>query len=575
MFRIQRFRWPLLVLLVSIGLTAVAAFEAQRAVRSQRELAERTLKEYASFGAWSYAQHLILGLNNIEREAIGAVNHGDNMHTSRSIPTASDLAHYLPWDEKCMCHRSYAGPNPEAFFAIDVGAHELNVGVNSHENPGEGWEVDRAMHMSMDGMMLDPSVSRALAVDRLYTASEKQWLLDSLTRRVQSQRRVDHGFTFVIDQGPATPRIFAYTLMPTSWGDTLIYGARYSRSAFTRILSGVLDENGLLPATFTAGLRNRDVLAVVVRDSAGHALFASDPSLELSDSAHVDLPIRAGSLRIDAAIRPEMAGSLLIGGLPASRLPFLLGLLGVAAALSIVAVAQLRREGELAQLRANFVSSVSHELRTPLAQIRLYLETLRLGRASTAERQEWALGHIDRETTRLSYLVENVLRFSTLGRRDPSNAAPIDPSAEVKTIVDEFTPLAASRRARIVVETTGSTSVEMRPDALRHVVINLLDNAVKYGPPDQTVLVSVARQNGSVEIAVEDEGPGIPNRERESIWRPFTRGDRARDKGGSGIGLTIVREVAIAHGGSARIDTGERGGARFVVTLPAVESSSN
>jgi signal transduction histidine kinase len=565
--RVPRLRWPLVVLLLSIGLTAVAAFEAQRAVRSQRQLAERALRDYASFAAWSYAQHLLLTLQSIEREAIGAVNHGDNMHTNRQVPLARDLAHYLPWDERCQCHRSFAGPNPQAFFAVNVRAHDLNIGVNTHENPDEGWEVDRPMSMGMAGG-LDDTMAREAAARQMYSPAERVWLLDSLTARVRGQREVDRGYTFVIDQRDESPRIFAYTLMPTSWGDTLIYGARYSKPALTRIFSNVLDENGLLPAAFTEGRRNREVLAVTVRDSAGRPLFVSDPMIQdMSKGRHLDLPVRAGSLQIDAIIRPELAGTVLIGGLPRSRLPFLLGLLALAAALSIVAVTQIRREGEIARLRADFVSSVSHELRTPLAQIRLYLDTLQLGRTSTDEQRRWALGHVERETTRLAHLVENVLRFSTLGR-DAGSSAPIDPASEVQTIVEEFAPLAASRRANVVLQTAESTRVRVPPEALRHIVVNLLDNAVKYGPINQTVLVAVARQNGNVAISVDDEGPGIPAGERDAIWRPFTRGAKSSDKGGSGIGLTIVREVAQASGGAAWVEQGERGGARFVVTLP-------
>lgn len=565
--RVPRLRWPLIVLLISIGLTAVAAFEAQRAVRSQRALAERALQEYAGFAAWSYAQHLLLAIHAIEREVIGAVNHGENMHTDRRIPTASDLAHYLPFDDRCSCHRTLAGPSPETFFAVDVRAHDMTVGVNTHERPDEGWEVDRGMGMHIAGSH-DDVMARRDAAERLYSPAERRWLLDSLVARVRGANAVDHGYTFVVDRWAEPARIFTYTLMPTSWGDTLIYGARYTNAALTQILANVLDENGLLPATFTEGHRNREVLALTVRDSAGNPLFVSDSSIaDMSGGRHVDLPARAGSLQIDAVIRPELAGTLLIGGLPRSRLPFLLGLLGLAAALSIVAVTQLRREGEIARLRSNFVSSVSHELRTPLAQIRLYLETLQLGRASTDDQRRWALGHIERETTRLAHLVENVLRFSTLGQHDGSTAR-IDAGAEVRTIVEEFEPLARSRRARVVMESSDAPPVRMRPDALRHIVVNLLDNAVKYGPAEQTVLVAVGRENGSVAISVDDEGPGIAAADRDAIWRPFTRGGSSADQGGSGIGLTIVREVAAANGGTARVEAGARGGARFVVTLP-------
>jgi signal transduction histidine kinase len=228
---------------------------------------------------------------------------------------------------------------------------------------------------------------------------------------------------------------------------------------------------------------------------------------------------------------------------------------------------QLRREGELATLRADFVSSVSHELRTPVAQIRLYLETLQLGRASTDEQRQWSLGHIDRETKRLSHLVENVLRFSTLGANDPTQTEPVDVGTEVANIAKEFSALAASRKATVVVDATATPRIAMRPDALRHIVLNLLDNAVKYGPAGQTIRVSVRPDDEGATITVDDEGPGVAVSDRERIWRPFTRGATAVSNGGSGIGLTIVREVAGAHGGSARVEANPSGGARFVVTL--------
>src|SRR5689334_19251881 len=96
-----RFRVPLIVLLASIGLAALAVVDAQRAVRSQQEATRRAIREYATFAAWSYGQHLDEALAALTREALGAVNHGDSYHTSPQIPRARDLAHYLPWDPTC------------------------------------------------------------------------------------------------------------------------------------------------------------------------------------------------------------------------------------------------------------------------------------------------------------------------------------------------------------------------------------------------------------------------------------------------------------------------------------------
>ena len=553
-----RFRVPLIVLLASIGLAAVAVVDAQRAVRSQQEVTQRALREYATFAAWSYAQHLNEVLAALLRESLGAVNHGDNMHTSPRIPQARELAHYLPWDMQCMCHRARNGPNPSTFFAMKIGAEPLDVGVNTHNDPMDGWEVDRPMPQPL-----------ATGFSGDYSPNEKRWLVDTLTRRIRRAGQVDHGYTLVVGETPDGPLFAAYTLMPTVWGDTMVYGARYSTQTLAQLFSGVLDANGLLPSTFTKGRRNRDVLAVRVRDRSGHTLFDSAPGLTSPLEAHIDLPGRAGALGVDAIVRPEIAGSLIIRAAPPSRLPYLLGLLGLAAALAVVAVAQLRREGELARLQADFVSSVSHELRTPLAQIKLYLETLRLGRARTDAEREWSLAHIDRETTRLHYLVENVLRFSRFGRGDTTVATPANLAEEVERVVDEFRPLAASRRARLVVTIGARPTLPMRPEALRHVLLNLLDNAVKYGPNEQTVRVGLDVRDGEVVLSVTDEGPGVPVREREQIWSPFLRGAAARSKGGSGIGLTIVREVVEQHGGRCWVEPASpAGGARFVVTLP-------
>jgi signal transduction histidine kinase len=570
--RTHRHRWPLLVLLASIGLTAAAAFDAQRAIRSQRDLARLALSDYSSFAAWSYAQHLRDTLGTIVSEVLGAVNHGNGKHVSPQVPVAADMAEYLPYDTACMCHHPLYGPAPEVFFALKIGAPALDVGTSSVHG---AWPMRMSMHMRMDHTMehrewnLGPAEEASAAL-----LPQNRWIVDSLTAHIRHLGRVDHGYSLVVGDVGGRPSIVAYTLMPTAWGDTLVYGARYSTQSFADIAAAVLDRSGQLPSTLTAGRPNREMVAVRVRDAKGHTLFDSAPKLETDVGAHIDLPDPAGQLSLDATVRPEVAGSLLIGGLPKSHLPFLLGLLGLAAALSIVAVAQIRRDGELARLRADFVSSVSHELRTPVAQIRLYADTLRLGRAATDEQRAWSLAHIERETTRLTYLVENVLRFSSLGLGSAQSGEPIDAHAEVERIVEEFRPLAASRRAEVCVEESSALSptppVRVRPESLRHILLNLLDNAVKYGPAGQTIHVSVGRENGAVAIAVADQGPGVPSAERTRIWRPFVRGAAAHDQGGSGIGLTIVREVARAHGGEARVEDAPDGatGARFVVTLP-------
>jgi len=321
-----------------------------------------------------------------------------------------------------------------------------------------------------------------------------------------------------------------------------------------------------------------------VTDANERALFRTDSVTRwsLDDTASVGETF--GGLRVRAQIRPAMADQLVIGGLPRSRLPFLLALLGIAAALSFVAVAQLRREGELSRLRADFVANISHELRTPLAQMRLYLETLRLGRFTTEAQRAWSLDNVERETTRLGHLVERVLRFSRCERAAPDPRQPTDVSAELQRMVAEFQPLADARGAKLVAEIDAVPRVALQPDALRHIVLNLLDNAVKYGPKGQTVVVKLTRGDAGmrecgdarcVRLEITDEGSGISVAERERVWRPYQRGGAGEQTAGSGIGLAVVHDVVTQHGGRAWVEDAPSGrGARIVVTLPALHEDA-
>jgi signal transduction histidine kinase len=393
-------------------------------------------------------------------------------------------------------------------------------------------------------------------------------ILQSIKHRAREVPDPDHGYTYLTVPLERGARMVAYTLMPTVRGDTMVYGLQYSADGFLDVLSSVVRAQEILPEAISADRRNSDLVEVAVRDAQGNVFYASDNDVLTAPMATVNLPPRFASLSVSASIKPGQAESLVVGGLPESRMPYLLGLLALAAGLTVVAVMQLRREAELSRVRAEWIASVSHELRTPLAQIRLYLDTLRLGRTTDPERQEWALSNVDRETTRLSHLVEKVLSFSRFGRGTDAAPGLCDVQSEVTRIVDEFRPLTASRNVQIETDVQPVPEIAVGRDSLRHVLLNLLDNAVKYGPAGQTVRVSVHRVDDDVRVTVQDQGPGVPPAEREKVWRAFARGASSQEQGGSGIGLTIVREVALQHGGRTWVEGAPGGGARFVVALP-------
>lgn len=556
--------WPLLVLLVGLAAVTFAMVEVHRSVRTNREVAERAEAGYARFVTWSYREHLAETMRLAAREVLGAVNHGDAQHVSPNIPPASSLGHYLPFTPSCQCHASTFGPQPLRFLGFTIGADTMGVGPNFHDEPTVGWLADPA-----DGTPItDPALLRL-------PADEGRWLAGVLTSTARDGYS-DWGYRWHVVDWHGVARVFASTLMPTVWGDTVMYAAEYGREEFLGMLADVLDDPDLLPladglSSASTPRVNRDFLHLEVQSPGGTTLFAWEPPAN-TGVPPARMPPSYGGLVIQAGIVPAMVDALVIGGLPRTRTPLLLALLGLAAALTIAAAVQLRRELRFARARSDFVASVSHELRTPLTQIRLMLDTIRLGRRETPVARDEGLAMIDREVLRLQHLVDGVLRFREAdATREVEPRAPTDVVQEVEAVVREWRPLAAPREVRILVDLAPVPTVSMEPGALRQVLINLIDNAVRYGPRQQQVTIRLGTLDERIQLAVEDQGPGVEPGERERIWQDYARGSAARSGAvaGSGIGLAVVRDLVSRHGGSARVESAPGGGARFVVELPA------
>jgi signal transduction histidine kinase len=330
----------------------------------------------------------------------------------------------------------------------------------------------------------------------------------------------------------------------------------------------------LVPASLAEGRVTNESLALRVTRGNGEELWRSGPPLaaERTVLRRPESGLLAG-LELEAALAAEVEPLIVFGGVPRPALALYLAPLALAAGLLLTAVLQLRREQALARLRSEFVASVSHELRTPLTQIRMFAETLLLERVRSPDEGRRALAVIDREARRLTHLVENVLQFSR-AERGTLALAPraLDLVELARETLAACAPLAAARGARVTGDLPERALVLADEDALRQVLLNLLDNALKYGPQGQEVTVSVepARPGRpAVRLTVDDQGPGIPPRERRRVFRRYQRleRERARAIAGTGIGLAVVRDLVERHGGRVWVEDGPRGGARFVVEL--------
>ena len=312
--------------------------------------------------------------------------------------------------------------------------------------------------------------------------------------------------------------------------------------------------------------------SIIITDRYGVEIYRSAVQYTSPFTARDTIGTDMGGLYAQATLRGAIADKLIIGGLPRSRLPLILGLLGLTGVLIGTALFQLRRESQLTRLRSDFISGVSHELRTPLARIRMFSETLTLGRVRSDEERRRSLAIIDQEARRLTHLVENLLHFSRSERQtthitpEPTALAPL-----VQEVIDGFAPLAAARGAKLSATVPDDLVVPADPGAVRQMLLNLLDNAVKYGPAGQEVRIGALHDNGVAKLWVDDGGPGIPRAERERVWERFWRLERDRESAvaGSGIGLAVVRELASLHHGRAWIDNPAAGvGTRVVIELP-------
>jgi len=229
----------------------------------------------------------------------------------------------------------------------------------------------------------------------------------------------------------------------------------------------------------------------------------------------------------------------------------------------------VRAETRLAERKADFVSAVSHELRTPLTSIRMYADMLKEGWVGDRETAEDYCDLIASESERLARLVNNVLDFSRIEKGDKNFDMRIgDPGVIVRDTVEMLRPYLREKGFELTVDMPETLpGCRFDRDALTQILVNLIDNAVKYG--EREVRVEALADDGAVVLKVLDRGPGVPAAERESIFEAFHRGANAKAGGGSGLGLALVEAYAKAHEGRVEVEDREGGGAVFALRLPA------
>ncbi|MCI0669163.1 MAG: ATP-binding protein [Myxococcaceae bacterium] len=365
------------------------------------------------------------------------------------------------------------------------------------------------------------------------------------------------------------------TLLAATWRDgDVLHGARLSLPAVSalaerlgqELLAGAEGVRFTLQAAQHEGpdtLVNRLVSEVQARTGAAEARAAI---------AERPMPAPLQELRLSVVSSGEDPVAL-----TATRNRAVYGtLLGLFYATLVVGVVltgrSLYREAQLSRLKTDFVSLVSHELRTPLTSIRMFIETLALGRVSEPKQTQAVLAMLLQETERLSGLIERVLDWGRIeSGRKQYRFVPTDVQEVMDATVAAFRAQRLNADAALALEVhEGLPRLKLDREALAGALLNLLQNAYKYSGADKRIALRARREGRSVAIDVEDNGVGIAHRHQRRIFERFYRVDNllTRRTEGSGLGLSIARRIIEAHGGRISVLSQPGHGSVFTIHLP-------
>jgi len=242
-----------------------------------------------------------------------------------------------------------------------------------------------------------------------------------------------------------------------------------------------------------------------------------------------------------------------------------------------LAYSNVRREIHLSRLKSDFVANVSHELKTPLALIRLFAETLELGRVPGEEKAMQYYRIINKESQRLTQLINNILDFSRIeAGRKQYRFVPTDLSRIVREVVEAYRFPIEQQGFTLEVEVAEDLpEVEIDPEAIEQALLNLVNNAIKYSSDQKYIRLEVRRDGERILIAVRDKGIGVAKADQKRIFEKFYRAENTlvHTTKGSGLGLALVQHMMEAHGGSVELLSAPGVGSTFTLVLPLTKKT--
>ncbi|MBN2029566.1 hypothetical protein JW824_04915 [bacterium] len=242
----------------------------------------------------------------------------------------------------------------------------------------------------------------------------------------------------------------------------------------------------------------------------------------------------------------------------------------------VLVLRDVSREEKLAQLRSDFISNVTHELKTPLTSIRMFAETMRLGRIKKKNIRQEYLSVIVSESERLTRLINTVLDFSKIEQGEKQyQIVPVNLSLIVEKALAAMNYWLKEHGFLVRADIQPDIHLTADGDAMEQVVLNLVSNAMKYSPDLKEISVRLWQKAGFIHLEVQDRGLGIPESKQSHIFDKYYRAhaEHEKDKGGSGLGLTVVKHIVDAHRGRIELKSKVNEGSTFTIILPEIQNA--
>lgn len=368
---------------------------------------------------------------------------------------------------------------------------------------------------------------------------------------------------------------FSHSIEESGTGETRTLAAALNRMALDlQTQFGVVRSTAERLGAVLSSMRD----GVILVDAAGRIELINPAAIEMlgiAESTALGRPVsilnrfpELSALLTDSRRKNEaVAVRVALGGRMAQR-QVRAGVVPLEAGKTLLSLQDLTDVYRSLDVRRDFVANVSHELRTPITALRLLVDGLLSGALEERETAEDFLRRADAETKRLAAMVEELLTLSRLeSGLDELHRRPIVARTLVDAVLDDMKDLLAQKSQSIATEGDMGRTVVADPDKLRQVLVNFIDNAMKFSPPDTLITVGLAEGLAGIELYVRDQGPGVPSEQLPRVFERFFKGSPSRG-GGTGLGLAIVKHIAEAHGGSVFVRSKYGQGATFGISLP-------